>query len=201
MNQPRAFCISLDNSPRWPVRVEHFKQRGISVERFRGFDGEASGLETTISYDRDNPGTRYRIGPKHIGLTISHIMLWTALRHMPEDSWIILEDDAQFDADWKPRFESAIEHLPPSWDMLFLGSCNCFDKRRDLVTANLYRVFYPSCTHAYMVRRKALDMLLSTTKRIYAPIDCSLVLNTFPKLDVYTILPRIAAQDGTDIRP
>lgn len=201
MNHPRAFCIAMDS--RWPTRQAHFASVGLTAERFHAFDGAASGLVATIPYDVDKPGTRYVINAKGVGMAISHIALWTALFHAPaqEDSWMIVEDDALFDADWSPRLCAAIAALPTDWDMVFLGSCNCNDKAQTLISANLYDVRYPSCTHAYMVRRKALPILLATNKRVYAPIDCSLVLNSFPILRVYTILPRIAAQDGTFIRP
>lgn len=198
---PRAFCISLEGSPRWPEREAHFKDRGITAERFRGFDGAASGLVATISYEVDKPNCGYKISAKGVGMAISHVMLWTALVHMPEDAWMILEDDAEFEPDWRGRFDTAVNALPPSWDMCFLGSCNCFDKSKKPVKDNLFQVFYPSCTHAYMVRRKALSWLLNTNKRIYAPIDCSLVLNTFHLMDVYTVLPRLASQKDTFIRP
>lgn len=198
---PRAFCISLEGSPRWPEREAHFKERDITAERFRGFDGDASGLVATISYEVDKPNSGYKISSKGVGMAISHVMLWTALLHMPEDAWMILEDDAEFVPDWWERFKISTRDIPETWDMVFLGSCNCFDKRQEPVAPGLFHVYYPSCTHAYMVSRKALPLLLDTNKRIYAPIDCSLLLNSFQHLDVYTILPRLASQKDTFIRP
>ncbi len=197
----RSFCITLKDSARWPAREAHFAERGITVEKFRALDGPRSGLATGWTYEIDHPKSGYKIGPKIIGIAMSHIMLWTALRHMPEDYWMVLEDDVLFDADWKPRLESALASAPAEWDMIYSGSCNCFDKPKTHIAGDLYQVKWPQCTHCYVVSRKALDTLLDTNVRIWAPLDCALVYESFPKLNVYTILPRIAAQDGTDIYP
>ncbi len=201
MSQPRTLCVTLKGASRWEKRLEHFKECGLVVEDFRAFDGPRSGLYTGLTYDVDHPGTGFRIAQKIIGIAMSHIMVWTALRHMPEDYWMILEDDAMLDADWEPRLTAALADVPQDWDMLYAGSCNCFDKEKTLIAGNVYQVKWPQCTHCYLVRKKALEVLLSTNDRIYSPIDCALVRDSFPKLNVYTVLPRIVSQDGTDIYP
>lgn len=61
--------------------------------------------------------------------------------------------------------------------------------------------FGPTCTHAYIVYKKALEKLLMTQRDIWAPIDLALIFRSFPHLNVYTVLPRICGQRGQDIAP
>lgn len=201
MSQPRTFCITMAGSERWPARVDHFAKVGLAVEAFRALDGPRSGLLTGWCYEIDHPKSGYKIGPKTIGIAMSHIMVWTTLRHLPEDYWMVLEDDALLDADWESRLGAALKDVPDNWDMLYAGSCNCFDKPKLLVAGDVYKILWPQCTHCYLVRKKALDVLLDSNVRIWAPIDCALVHDSFPKLNIYTVLPRIVSQDGTDIYP
>lgn len=201
MPHPRTFCITLHNSPRWQSAKAHYDSIGLAVEPFEAFDGPSSGLRTDWVYEMDHPGSGYKIGAKVIGISLSHISFWRAAQHFPEDYWMVLEDDAQFVDGWATVLANAIDSSPPEWDMIYPGSCNCFDKPKEQVAPNLFQVRWPQCTHCYIVRKKALKTLLDTNLRVWAPIDIAMVMDSFPKLNVYTILPRIAVQLGTEIYP
>lgn len=198
---PRTFCITMADSTRWQQTQEHFTAAGLTYEPFAAFDGPRSGLRTDWVYEIDHPKSGYKIGSKIIGIALSHISFWRAAAHFPEDYWMVLEDDAELLPGWQEAIATAITTAPTDWDMIYPGSCNCFDKPKEAVAPNLYRVRWPQCTHCYIVRRKALPTLLATNLRIWAPIDIALVMDSFPKLNIYTILPRVVAQRGTDIYP
>jgi GR25 family glycosyltransferase involved in LPS biosynthesis len=172
------------------------------VEKFKffyGFNGAKSGLKVTIPYLHNDPSNPHYIGSKEIGCTMSHIMLWSALELSDEnDHWLVLEDDVIFRDGWKESINLALEEAPKDWDMIFAGSCCAQERVGEKVGHALYRC-HPLCTHAYLVRRKALKTLLETTVEISAPIDLLIFFKSRHLLNSYSILPRVADQVDTDI--
>ena len=188
--------------------LAHLLSLDIPATPFTGYDCSESGLITTHPYERDHPGSGYRIGPKTVNMCLSHLTMWRSCELLegtngaqPSDSFLFLEDDVRFRPDWYVRFSRAFAALPPSWDLLYVGSCCCADKQNNLIAPDLYRVRYALCTHAYAVRRKALSVLQAACARIYAGIDISMCLHGIPKLETYAILPRVADQFETVISP
>lgn len=202
MNHPLAFILTLKRSEARLKRCqEHLASVGITAKPFYGLDCEITGLRTVHTYELDHPGTNYVMGPKTVSLNLSHYMLWAMLAYQPEDEFWILEDDVKFDEDWEHRFLDAKSVLPADWDFVFLGSCCTSDKPQWNVGKNLNVVVYPMCTHAYMVRKKALPVMFTSCQKVYAPIDVELVTEVLHKLQQFTILPRIASQFDTLLSP
>lgn len=211
---PVAHIITLLDTldtPRWKDTVTHLNERGVEHKPFTGINGARWGLATLLTYNEDNPGTGYRIGSKTIGMSLSHYMLWKVFSYLPSpatgigasplDSWMVCEDDVRFVPDWKPKLEAALSSVPNDWDMLYVGSCNAQEKVRGDFGNGVHLVDGPQCSHCYMVRRKALPVLLETQQLAWAGIDLQLIFKSHPFLKVYTILPRIADQHETNLWP
>jgi GR25 family glycosyltransferase involved in LPS biosynthesis len=196
----RTLCITLPETPeRKKEAQKHFNERGVKVDWLHGIGAKTFGLQTSHTYEFDHPGTGYVVDPKHVGLHLSHYMAWQAMALLEEDYFLLLEDDADFAPDWEMRFIQALTYCPRDTDLLFVGSCNTFDKPRvDLGYGN-FHVKWPQCTHAYIVFKRALPILLSTQRDSFAPIDLSLILRSFEYLNVVTVLPRIVGQRGQEI--
>lgn len=200
--QPRTFVISTrSGNDRFLKAANHLDSRGISYERFIGVDWRVSGLETRFTYDYDHPGTGFKISSKLVCLSFSHYILWRALEFCEGDYFWILEDDSEWDIDWKPRYEQAFSSLPDDWDLLWIGSCCTMNRPSKKIANNVWEIKYPMCTHAYMVRKKAIPKLVQSLDKIYAPLDVALFLHAMPDLNVYTILPRLCGQFNTTITP
>lgn len=180
--------------------MAHFKERGVSARFFSGIYGEGFGLSTRHALQESGG---LMMGYKHVGLCLSHYMLWSALDILPKSNthFLILEDDARFPQDWSKRTEKALADTPKDFDILMIGSCCCADKPNNLVAGEVWDVRYPSCTHAYIVARKALPVLLKTQRKIWTIIDQALIANTFPFMKVYTVLPRIVEQSSVNLVP
>lgn len=198
----RNFCITLPEFPERRTEAEkHFAEVGFQTEFFDGIYAEGFGINTTHPYMRDRkPGDElYFMGFKPTGIFLSHYALWMALNLLPDTHFFITEIDAKFDADWKPKFDKALQDAPADFDVLFIGSCCTNDLPQRHLGSNIYDVKYPMCLHAYVVAKKALPHLLATNRDCYAPIDISLTLHSFDKLKVLTLLPRIVSQFNTEI--
>lgn len=199
---PHAYVITLQDTlglPRWQSTEAHLRERGVDFEPFLGINGARWGLATILVYAEDGPGTGFKIGSKTIGMTLSHYMLWKTLGYCGGDYWMVCEDDVRFHPNWRERLQAALETAPPDWDMIYAGSCNCGNGPHEKVGKDLFNVGFPMCTHSYLVRRKALPILMDTQQLAWAGIDLQLGFRSFPKLKVYTILPRLADQHDTII--
>lgn len=196
----RPFVVTLQEMPQKEAFIQaHFKEVGIQAEAFNGIHGVTSGLRTSFPYERDAPGSGWNIGIKPVATWVSFYMLWSAMNLMSEEYFWQLEWDAKFAPDWKIRADAALRDVPADFDMLLLGSCCCAGRPTTKVKGEVFEVKYPQCGHATIIAKKALPVLLRTQRKVYAPLDISMMLHSFPELKVYTVLPRIADQFDTNI--
>jgi GR25 family glycosyltransferase involved in LPS biosynthesis len=197
----RTFCITLPETPeRTEVARAHFEQRGVPAEMFHGIHGEKFGLSTRHKYTLDDPAG-YIIEPRHVGMCLSHYMLWQVLYRLPGEHFLVLEDDAEFPADWQARLDQALRDAPCDFDILLIGSGNAEDKDKQHIKGAVWEVKYPFCTHAMVLSCRALPVLLTTQRKIWAHIDIALYFDSYPHLKVYTVLPRIVEQRDTSLHP
>lgn len=194
----RTFCLTCPEQPTRRTDAErHFLARGLEVDFVWGYHAETFGI--LCSKPVNNMGDLVRT--PMVGLTLSHYMVWNICLHVPGDSFLILEDDAKFEYEWKTRFDQTLIDLPEDWDICLIGSSHTTDKPRRHITGEVYEVTYPFCTHAYMVKKKALPVLLETCRKANQHIDTLMILCAYPHLRVFTVLPRIVDQRGTFLPP
>lgn len=185
----------------------HFDEVGIQAEFINGIHGVTSGLQTSHTYEFDHPGTDYHIGPKTLGMMLSHIIAWNTCALLPDDTFLILESDAKFPPDWKLQLAQAFDYMPPDWDVLYVGSCNCDNKPKQHIGGNVYKFdctephHAPQCTHAILYHRKAIPTIIRTQRKFWCGSDLALVFHSLPLLNTYAVLPRIADQFDTEILP
>jgi len=197
----RTFVVGLQEMPEKTDYIQkHCREAGIGeIEVFNGISAKESGLITKHTYERDNPGSGYSIGPKPVATWMSFYMLWSALNMQPDDVFLILEWDAQFRPNWKLRTEQALRDAPNDWDMIYLGNCCTNNKPKKQVKGELWNVLGVMCGHATLVRKKALPVLLKTQRKVYSPLDISVAEYAHPHLNVNVMLPRCCDQIETII--
>lgn len=197
------YCITLPEQPKRKERaIAHFKESGLERVTFTpGVNGPVFGLQTAFPYEVDNPGSGFNMGPKCVGIWLSHYQLWFAGSLLPDSHIMIMEDDCKLLPGWKATLEQALQDVPPDFDWLFVGSCSAEGATKRLIKGNVWQVLHPVCFHCYIVAKKALPKLLANTRKCYAPIDIHCVFHSFPGLRVFTILPRIVDQFDTQTDP
>lgn len=195
---PRTFVLTVDRPiKRFDDTAKHLDERGVKWERFNGIDNQLCRLMPMDTFDLDRVGEK--IGPKHICATLSHYLVWHLMSYQQDEMFIVYEYDCRLPEDWQEQYNRAMSAVPDDWDILMLGSCCTQGRPTEHVHDNVYEVKYPLSGHAIQYRRKALPTLLREHQRIYQPLDIALFYNSFPKLRVYTVLPRIAEQHGTPL--
>lgn len=196
----RPFVVTLQEMPEKQEFIqEHFRKVGIVAETFNGIHGATSGLRTIFPYEVDAPGSGWNIGMKPVATWLSFYMLWSAWNLLPDSHFLQLEWDCHFPDNWRERTEAALRDVPADFDMLFLGSCCCKGRPQTHVKGEIWDVHWPQCGHATIFAKKALPTILATQRKVYAPMDISMMFHTLPKLRVFTVLPRICTQFDTDL--
>ena len=178
-----------------------------------GINGAGFGVKTIYPYtvddarDRpDNPGTFY-CGHHETGIFLSHYMAWTLALHSGNAFTAILEDDCKLLPNWKERVDKALKDCP-SFDWMFCGSCGAKGhSQKRLIAGDVWDVKYPCCNHFYIISKRGAAILIETQRKIWAPVDISVFYpdpmggskTAFHRMNVVTILPRVADQFDTEI--
>jgi hypothetical protein len=169
------------NQEKLQLLEKHLSENGIKQwSYYFGFPGQ--GLKLRISEKEIYYADPNVLRNKYVGQNLTHYGLWAALKMMAErdpkeTQWTIMEDDCELVENWTEPFGEEIATL----------------KR---VSENLYRGA-GLCLHWYMLRRKALDILLETNKFIRARMDVQMLKDSYPHLKTYTVLPSLAGQRDT----
>ena len=177
----------------------HLKSRGIDFDPIAAIHGETFGLLPSRPYNGNRPGAGELCNISMVGLTLSHYLAWSICQHVPGDEFMILESDCKFPQDWKERLDIAMTDLPEDWDIFLIGSSHTADKEKTNLCGDVWECKYPFTTHAYIVRKKALATLLETCRDATVNIDILLIRAAYPKLRVFTCLPRLVEQRGTEL--
>ena len=197
-NLPKIFCLTLKDTPkRREYAEQHFKQHSLDVEFFEGINGKKFGLRTTIPYKDDNPdGSDYFIKQGRIGCLLSHYMLWQTLWHLPYEEILILEDDAFLCENFQERFLEFKKQLPDDWQYVFVGHCCLPPEDYQLkVTNNIITTTHaPMCTHAYMIKKSSIPVLLDTNHQAWAAVDIQIQKKTLKILKHYVFMPPLVEQ-------
>lgn len=190
MTLPKTYCITLrETSWRMETAHCHFHDRGIQAEFFYGICGRAWNLRQKMPMH----GNHF-ISQGHVGLLLSHYMLWTVLTHLPHEEVLILEDDVVFEPDFHERFAEAYAELPTDWQWVHVGSLGAEQRERERITDRVSVVRYPWGTHAYMIRRSVLPFLLATMGTAWAHVDIQLERWVWPHIRQYAFLPSLVSQ-------
>lgn len=199
----KTYCLCL---PEYPEAIEkakvHFEASGLpDVEFVWGIHAEIAGLATEHPYERDAPGSGFRMGYKPTGIWLGHLLIWNIAMRCNDDHIMVLETDAQFHEGWKQKLEEALKIVPSNFDFLHPGHCCMEGFERTHVGGDVWESKHAQCTQCYVVRRGVLPFLLKTIRKCYAPVDIQMQLECFPHLKTYAIMPRIVSQFGTIIPP
>ncbi len=198
----RTICITLTDprygefGPRQDRAKTLRESVGLHADPFYGIHAARAGLVSTKLYMFDGPPGA-TLTSKSVGTWISHRALWAACLLLKDEEFLLLEDDAFFPSDWAARLSTVSRDVPSDWDIVNIGACCAMDKPRMLVAGSVYIVDGgPMCLHAYLVKRRALRVLIETQDEAgcAAPVDISTVLHSYARLNCYTILPRIVEQ-------
>lgn len=203
MNFPTTFCVSLRTAEQRRKNVsKHLNDNGIEFHLFDAIHAAKMGLDTRYAYLDDKlnwqpeDGYPYKISQAVLGCSMSHYTLWRIMEYLPDDYFLIVEDDVQVCANFKDKLTDVIRRLPSDWQFVFVGHCCLHDGNIEVMKGIWHTPIPPMCTHAYLVRKSALRHLIQTNEMMYAPIDIQMKKRSMPGLVNYSLVPPLATQNG-----
>jgi hypothetical protein len=200
--QPIAIHLYEDEWPKWCAEAdEYFKSQGLNnVYWMSGIHGEKFGIKAARPYLRDNPEQNWHLGAHTVAGFLSGYMIYVVAYSHPEWKYIMfMEEDCIFRDGWKENLEQALKDVPEDFDILYVGHCCTQGREATHIKGNVYEVKYPLCGHCYIIARKALPVLIENCRDACIPLDVLLFDYVHEKLKVYTIMPRLADQHGTEL--
>lgn len=142
----KIYCINLPNSiDRWKQAQDQFEKVGIKnrVEQIWAeppFDGLAL---STLKYPKGE-----------LGVTLSQTKALVHALASSAKNVLIFEDDVTFEDNAIPLLHRAVNQLPPTWELLFLGGNPM--ERMIPYSPELLKISHFLCAHAYAVNRPAM---------------------------------------------
>lgn len=194
-----VYCITLDlKGARAKRTLEEFAAYAITPKIVRGLDAHKWGLKTTIEFHR-NLGEPYYLWDTVVGCSLSHWMLWNYLLTANVPEALIVEDDVKLRQNFLEEFNACYAELPQDWQFAFVGRCCAADKPTKQITPRVWDIRWPLCTHAYLVKLSALEIMMDPMAEARAPFDIALTENVFAKglIKPYTFKPNLALQHDT----
>jgi GR25 family glycosyltransferase involved in LPS biosynthesis len=192
----------------------HLEEKGISATYWKGFHGNTWGIDTRKEYE-----SGHRISPGHVGLNLG---IWALWQHIsltrqnvfvdPTDAVIILEDDAVVPENFLAQvgdLQIRLNYDFPDWDLVFLGLAETEPHIWHKVTERIGRPNSPLCrldspfgTHAIMLRRRALPVLLEHMAVAHKNLDQQLYERVLKPghLKWCAVLPSIVTQRTFDYK-
>lgn len=180
----QCFLINLDRSPdRLAAMLPRLQAQGIAFERIPGVDGMALSEDEFREQTREN---RYYkpIRRGEVGCQLSHLKALQRFLASEARYALVLEDDAEFDADFSEVLAEALALRARTtdpllqWDVLKLNR----KRRRHIDLAALgtqrrlveYGLSVPSTTTAAVWTRAGAERWVRAYRGTARPIDCDL---------------------------
>lgn len=152
-----AFCINLDKrEDKWKQCQKQFNNVGLEVERVSGVDGF---LEPPAN-----------IRPGEVGCLRSHLKVFEIARDRDLDSFLMLEDDIQFDENFNQKFNE-VEPYIPDYEMLYLGD-NPYTGTRHSVSPGVFRMMNGYAAHCVVFKKSCYEDVINTLRGpLLYPVD------------------------------
>lgn len=133
----------------------------------------------------------FRAGSGAFGCAQAHVRELTQAWRSGARALLVLEDDAIFVEDFGLRWKQFADHVPPSWDMIMLGGQHWTEPQWE---GRIQRCTGTVRTHGYIVRDKAMPLLIRTWSQASTYIDHYLPALQTEALRVYCPTPMLIGQ-------
>jgi hypothetical protein len=211
MTVPRVYALYCSEFPDRELGLrDHLKARNVNAKYWRGFHGRSWGLDTRLEYDEGK-----RLPSGHVGLNLGSWAMWyyayQDTSYLSDTTPILfLEDDAVLPDNWVGELISLQEELKtanPGWDLVFAGLAEAephawqkVTERLGLPNGRVCRMSDPFGTHALLVRRRAIPVMLENMREARRNLDQQLYRNVLKpgRLNWCAVLPTIIRQRTFD---
>lgn len=192
---PKTYCVSLKETPlRTSGFIKLAQKAGIDANIFYGVLGIKLGLVPNHFNEIEYPGQNTYINEMSVGCSLSHLMLWNHLKYQSENEFLIFEDDAVIEENFKHKFSELYDKLPENWQMVYVGWVHNDKNITPIKVQEGISIHNPLATHAYLIRKNALEILCDGITPLQSHIDTTIISRCLPKLQYYVFDPSLVSQ-------
>lgn len=175
--------------------LESSGKANIKSELFYGVFGKKLGMASKYPNVLETPNNdNIFMTEGAIGCNLSHFILWNVLKHLPENEFFIVEDDALFINGFRDKFQSVYSRLPSNWEFVYVGWVPYGNDLSSMIVEEGISIRVPSATHAYLVKKSALDRLCDCLLPFQSNIDLTLINKFLPTINYYVFDPSLVEQ-------
>jgi len=179
----RTFCINLDSRPdRWEEAQKEFAKHSFNVERVPGIEGAKMNLDFPPE-----------IKEGAVGCALSQFFCIKYAKQLGLNSFLLLEDDIQFDENVNELFTQYITEVPSDWDMLYLGGQHFHGMNLKQVSDHVYKCEYTLAAHSVAFSSKVFDRFIDKLIDITKPCDVHYA-ESHREINAYVIIPHLTWQ-------
>ena len=179
----KIFCVNLKQREDRKKRCEEiFNEHNLNVDFFDAIDGKSLNIKAKIK-------------PGHVGCCLSHREIYKKFLNSNWNTVLVLEDDVEFDLNFKNLFETYFKEVPNDWNLLYFGG-NHNNTAKHMISEHVHRLHNTYTTHCYMINRRAINFLLNEfdENKIYnQEVDVHLS-NLQKQIPCYGFYPHLAWQ-------
>jgi len=205
----KIYIVSLKNSTTRRTKIKDSLQKlNLEFEFFDAFDSKNIDINymkktKKIAYTGNKfyctkkcscSGFGHNLRSTSIANQLSHEKIWK-IAYESKKNILILEDDVQLCKNFKEKLLDIKSKLPEDWQYCFIGHC-CLNKENFMhVDDGIIQTEHPPlCTHAYMIKKSALSVLIETNSIAWSHIDIQIQKRSLPHLNYYVLDPPLAEQ-------
>jgi GR25 family glycosyltransferase involved in LPS biosynthesis len=188
----RTFVITLPS--RRDYILEQCQKHNLKVEIFDAVVGIQIGLLPDQYNKLEFPQLDANLSSGNVGCALSHYVLWNLLKYLPEEEFLILEDDCIFCEDFVNKFQNIYSSLPLDWEMAYVGWIKYGHDITPIHVNDGLSIRIPSATHAYMIKKSAIPILINSLHPLNSPIDLLIINKALKKLKYYVFDPSLIDQ-------
>ena len=191
---------------KWRLAQDHLNQQGFEgVYELAGCHAAEWGIQGNHIFLLDGrPEEKHYVGDGNVGNYISQYAAYLVMDALDYEFYWYCEGDMRLKEGWRKKLEQALEDIgDKNWDILYVGSCCCGGKTSKHIKGDVYEFPYlgehawnvfPLCTHSYIINKRCIKHMIATNRDVANNTDISMQYNSFPKMRVLAILPRLAEQ-------
>lgn len=180
------YCINLDDrKDRWGNLSKQITEHKLWVTRIPGIKGSDMNLEFPPE-----------IKEGAVGCALSQLFAIKLAKQNKLKSFLLLEDDVEFDSEINSKFNKIYPQIPNDWDMIYLGGQHYHGMNLTQINENVYKCEYTLCAHSVIFKHSVYDRFINKLIDITKPCDVHYA-ESHKEINAYVIVPHLTWQKNS----
>jgi GR25 family glycosyltransferase involved in LPS biosynthesis len=179
----KIYCINLDDRKDRMIDAEkQFHKHDLSVERISAIKGSNMNLDFPPE-----------IREGAVGCALSQLFTLKFAKQVNAKTFLLIEDDIEFDEDLNSKFDKYYSEVPKDWDMLYLGGQHFHGMNLTQVSEHIFKCEYTLAAHSVAFKHTVYDRFIDNLIDITKPCDVHYA-ESHKEINAYVMVPHLTWQ-------